>query len=482
MRLKAEMLRWLAALLGTSAIVAMAILLAESAQSAPRAPVMIAAYSLGAGMILLLGTAFIRRRTWRQPLRRLGEAAARLGRGEWNIRVQPHGAPPVRQMAGNLNLLAAQAQKQLADLQQQRGRLQTLVDTLPDPILAVDVRGRVTLLNAPAARLLSILPEQALQQKLVSVVNDEQIVELYEDLLAGGTPSDAAPPLHREIRLARNGQRSAYQAVATRAIGGGALLVLRDVSTLAGAVQMKTDFVANASHELRTPIAAIKIAFETLREVYREDPVQSARCISVIDGHLRRLEEMLLDLLDLSRVENPDLEPHVALVKPAELFANLRSTLGSVARQKDVELILGDDDPTTPLEFQTDTRVLNLVLKNLVENSIKFTSAGGKVTVTLHQAAPDSGGAVTLTVADTGIGIAPEHIDRVFERFYQVDSARSGSAGRGTGLGLAIVKHAVHALGGTVRLESTVGVGTTVICELPQSTGGATEQIHSAVA
>ena len=95
MRLKAEMLRWLAALLGTSAIVAMAILLAESAQSAPRAPVMIAAYSLGAGMILLLGTAFIRRRTWRQPLRRLGEAAARLGRGEWNIRVQPHGAPPV---------------------------------------------------------------------------------------------------------------------------------------------------------------------------------------------------------------------------------------------------------------------------------------------------------------------------------------------------------------------------------------------------
>lgn len=480
MRIRTEIVRWLAALLGTSAVVAMAIVLAESAAPSRQGPVQIALYALGAGFVLLVGTTLIRRRTWKQPLRRLGEAAARLGRGEWNIRVQPHGAAPVRQMAGNLNLLAAQAQKQLSDLQQQRGRLQTLVDTLPDPVLAVDVRGRVTLLNAPAARLLNIHPEQALHQKLVSVVNDEQIVALYEELLAGGNPTTASPPLHREIRLARNGQRSAYQAVATRAIGGGALLVLRDVSTLAGAVQMKTDFVANASHELRTPIAAIKIAFETLRDVYSEDPVQSARCIVVIDGHLRRLEEMLLDLLDLSRVENPDLQPHVAVIKLAEVFATLRSTLGPVARQKGVELVLGDDDPAAPREFQTDTRLLDLVLKNLVENSIKFTSAGGKVAVNFHQ--NEGGDGVTLTVADTGIGIAPEHIDRVFERFYQVDAARSGSAGRGTGLGLAIVKHAVHALGGTVKLESNVGVGTTVTCELPQPAGGSAQKIQSAVA
>ncbi len=183
----------------------------------------------------------------------------------------------MQRMATNLNQLAAQAYKQLSDLQQQRGGLQALVDTLPDPILAIGPGGRITLMNAPASKLLSLQPQQALEQKLLGVVNDEQIVELYESLIGAGGPKPAGSTtlLHREIRLVRNGLRCTYQAVATRAPGGGALLVLRDVSTLAGAVQMKTDFVANASHELRTPIAAIKIAFETLREVYREDPAQS---------------------------------------------------------------------------------------------------------------------------------------------------------------------------------------------------------------
>ena len=247
------------------------------------------------------------------------------------------------------------------------------------------------------------------------------------------------------------------------------LLVLRDVSTLAGATQMKTDFVANASHELRTPIAAIKIAFETLREVYQEDPVQTERCISVIDGHLRRLEEMLRDLMDLSRVESADLKPRIAPVKITELLQACKSAVGAMARQKNVDLRLGDNDPATPPEICTDSRLVNLVLKNLVDNSIKFTPSGGRVTVSIRQSPEASNGRITLTVADTGIGIAPEHRERVFERFYQVDTVRGGSAGRGTGLGLAIVKHAVAALGGTVRLQSAVGAGTTVTCEFPQN-------------
>jgi two-component system phosphate regulon sensor histidine kinase PhoR len=402
--------------------------------------------------------------------------------GDWNVRVQPHGSGAMRQMAANLNELAAQAQRQLSDLQQQRGGLQILVDTLPDPILAADAQGKIILLNAPATRLLSLAPEQALNQKLIGAVSDEQIVQLYEAIAGARSPLGA---LNREIHLVRNGQRQTYQAVATRTIGGGALLVLRDVSTLAGAVQMKTDFVANASHELRTPITAIKIAFETLREVYREDVGQSERCILVIDGHLKRLEEMLRDLLDLSRVESPDLQPHVAVAKTADLLGVLRSTMGALARQKNIELRLGEE-PDTPSEIHTDSRLFNLVVKNLVENSIKFTPAGGKVTVTIRRdggdaAAPET---ITLVVADTGIGIAPEFIDRVFERFYQVDSARSGTAGRGTGLGLAIVKHAVHALGGTVGLESQLGAGTRVTCEFPQPSAepGTSAEPRSAVA
>jgi two-component system phosphate regulon sensor histidine kinase PhoR len=457
-------------MLAIGIVIAPAIALAAAAPAPWRTPAMLALYTVTVCLILASANAILRGKRWLNPTRRLELAAARMARGEWDVRVQPHGSDAMQRMATNLNQLAAQAYKQLSDLQQQRGGLQALVDTLPDPILAIGPGGRITLMNAPASKLLSLQPQQALEQKLLGVVNDEQIVELYESLIGvgGNKPPGATTLLHREIRLVRNGLRCTYQAVATRAPGGGALLVLRDVSTLAGAVQMKTDFVANASHELRTPIAAIKIAFETLREVYREDPVQSEKCISVIDGHLRRLEEMLRDLLDLSRVENAELNPRAVMVKTSELLAILRSTMGATARQKNVELQLGDGDPSTPTEIRTDGRLINLILKNLVENSIKFTPTGGKVTVSIHQSEGPAG-VVTLTVSDTGIGIAPEHLDRVFERFYQVDYARSGSAGRGTGLGLAIVKHAVHALGGEVGLQSTIGAGTTVTCEFPPS-------------
>src|SRR5688500_15084376 len=448
---------------------------------------------LGAGVVCaLLATAVLAGlllRQWINPVRALASAAERMAAGEWDVRATPRGAEDLRLFSGRLNVVAAQAQKQLADLRDQRADLAALVDTLPDPFLVIDAHRRILLMNAPAAALLQLTAEQAVGQTVDAVVNEAGILDLFERRGRDDAPGAASPigdaqalrpgldgasqgdhraPELREIRLTRDGQRLVYQAMVTPTAAGGVLLVLRDVSALANAVQMKADFVANASHELRTPIAAIKIAFETLRDVYTEDPPQAERCITIIDEHIRRLEEMLRDLLDLSRVESPDLKPHLVDVKAADLFALLRATMGPVAQQKGVELDFVDGEA----RLLSDERLLNLVLKNLVENSIKFTPAGGRVTVSVDAGKSGTAGApgpVTLRVADTGVGIPPEHIDRVFERFYQVGAARSGSAGRGTGLGLAIVKHAVAALGGVVDIESAPGEGTTVTCVLPQN-------------
>jgi two-component system phosphate regulon sensor histidine kinase PhoR len=433
----------------------------------------VAAGGLGATVMMVGLLAFILQRQWVRPTRDLTSAAAKMAMGEWNARVDPYGAGDVRYLAGKMNQLAAQAENQLDELGRQRRDLRSLVDTLPDPILVTDSAGRVLLINSPAAELLQLSPAQVIGKKTVSVINDEALLQLLD--AAGKVPHEQdhtemndVPHVHREVRLQRGGQRLTYQSVATRTATGGALLVLRDVSTMANTLQMKTDFVANASHELRTPIAAIKIAMETLREVYGEDPPQSERCINIIEGHVKRLEEMLRDLLDLSRLESPDAEPKLADVKPWDLFAVVRSTLGPTARQKGVDLRFGDDPVSTPDSFRSDERLLHLVLKNLVENSVKFTPPGGSIILSIGTTQWEDQPAVALTVADTGIGIPPQHRDRVFERFYQVDAARSGTAGRGTGLGLAIVKHAVAALGGTVRLQSVVGKGTTVTCILPQ--------------
>jgi two-component system phosphate regulon sensor histidine kinase PhoR len=401
---------------------------------------------------------FILNRQWIAPVRRLAAASDRIAAGEWQTHVEPAGADDLRFFSSRLNQVARNLEKHMAELRNQRADLQAVVDTLPDPILLTDAAGRILVINAPAARLLDLVPPQAVGKTLVNVLADEAILQLVEQLPAGTTGD-----VQRELRLVRNGARMVFQGFVTRTAAGGVLIVLRDITTLTNTVQMKTDFVANASHELRTPIAAIKAAFETLQDVVGDDPIQTTKCIQIIAGHLHRLEEMLRDLLDLSRVERPDLQPDARRVTAGELFAILRSTLGVTAKQKGVELrLLATPDNAA---FLSDERLLNLVLKNLVENAVKFTPAGGSVTVTIAQ----TGEGVELTCQDTGIGIPPEHLDRVFERFYQVNAARTGAGGRGTGLGLAIVKHALAALGGSVKLESQVGVGTTVTCTLPPS-------------
>ena len=413
-------------------------------------------------------------RQWIAPVRRLAAAAERMAVGDWTQRVEPDGADDVRFFTAKLNQLAGQAERQLADLRHQRVDLRVLVDTLPDPVVLIGPDRRVRLINRPAVERFGVDAERAVGQTLAVVVPEIDVLTLVDEAIGDRAAApdaeadgraEAGALVQRQIPFEHGGQRVTYDAVAVRTAGGGAVLVLRDVSELASTLQMKTDFVANAGHELRTPIAAIKIAFETLGEVYREDPGQAERCMRIIDGHMQRLEEMLGDLMDLSRVESAELRPLLRETPAAELFGLVRTSLGPMARQKGVELRFAGADGA---RLVSDERLLNLVVKNLVENSIKFTPAGGSVTLSVDVGRNGSVGQAVLSVADTGIGIPPEHLDRVFERFYQVDAARSGSAGRGTGLGLAIVKHAVAALGGTVRIESTVGKGTTVTCVLPQ--------------
>ena len=250
-------------------------------------PSAVASWVVDAATLLLLVAATAAVSTsihirWTRPTRRLATVAERLADGQWHARVAPGGADDLRVVAELVNRLAATAQNQLDELGRQKRDLRSLVDTLPDPLLATDTAGRVLLINAPAAELLQLSQTQVLGRKIVSVVNDEALLQMLD---AARHPSAAGTStVQREIRLVRHGQQLTYQGVCTPTATGGVLLLLRDVSTMADAVQMKTDFVANASHELRTPLAAIKIALETLTDVASDDPAQGQRCVTIING------------------------------------------------------------------------------------------------------------------------------------------------------------------------------------------------------
>lgn len=411
---------------------------------------------VGAIALLLM---FQFRQEWRQPTRLLTSAAQRMSGGDWKSRVQPDGPDELRELAGALNDIADQARRQFKELRHQRSDLASLVDSLPDPILLTDPQGHVAQISEPCARLLGLSVGEVVGHMASEVITEPMIRELFYEIASPEFRTGST--VRRELHLLRTGQHFVYQALAGRTLGGGVVIIMRDITELAAAVQMKTDFVANASHELRTPIAAIKIAIDTMREVKDEDPKLVDRCAEIVQAHLKRLEDLMQDLLDLSRVESADLQVDPVAVSIGELFAALRTTMSPLAESKEVTLAFTGDESAS---LVTDRRMVDLILKNLLENSVKYTLAGGKVTLAFESTAT----ANQFKVIDTGIGIPPEHLERVFERFYQVDSARSGSSGRGTGLGLAIVKHATSALGGTIQLQSQAGKGTTATLELPK--------------
>jgi two-component system phosphate regulon sensor histidine kinase PhoR len=398
----------------------------------------------------------------------------------------------VRELATLLHQRDAAIGRVIRSLDRQRGDLETLVDALPDPILLADTRRRLILINSPAAALLGVPKRQALHQSIERVVNEPAMLALFDQtakIELGERHADERPklPLRRDVRLGTAAKPLRFQAVATRSQAGGVLLVLRDISTLDQTLRMKADFVANAGHELRTPVHAIKIAHETLIDLIEDVPARTVpgvdRCLEILSGHIQRMEDMLRDLLDLSRVENSDQNAVVEKVGLNDIVRDLRQTLGTTAISAGVALELPDeprtDAATMPSWLDTDRRLLMLALRNLLENGIKYNTHGGRVTLDICVGLDQQ--STIFTITDTGRGIDPDHLDRIFERFYQVDAARTGtnarSGNRGTGLGLSIVKHAVGGLHGTISVESELGRGSVFTLEVPNLEVPATEGV-----
>lgn len=455
-----------------------------------------AVIALGVAMIAgALGMTWTARRISR--LRRLERGAALLA--DWSLRHEAR-LPRAPGHAGandefaileeRLEGLAHRLSDQVKDAARKSRNLEALIDALDELVLASDNADLVLLCNRSVEALLGAEPGGLIGRPFAGLFTQAEVLEMHAAARRGETRRGRAkivtPMGIRTMQIS-----AAPVPVAWGEGIFGAVMVLRDVTELAQAVQVKTDFVANASHELRTPVAAIRGAAETLEHAVHDNPAMAERLVRMILAHTQRLEEMLRDLLDLSRLESPDMPVKSEAVDLSELERSLRAQFEHACGPRGLTLAFDLDDDLRPM--RTDRSLLSLVFRNLVENAIKF--AGENTTIHIRAslveehvaparvaaggaagaAGPVGSGAVhalaiaRFEVEDRGIGIPLQHQDRVFERYYQVDPARTGTTGirRGTGLGLAIVKHAAKALGGRVGLHSVWGEGTRVWAEWP---------------
>ncbi|MFY9819975.1 MAG: ATP-binding protein [Thermoanaerobaculia bacterium] len=416
--------------------------------------------ALAAGLAILVTSLWLDRRLF-EPLSRLIADARAIAAGRAS-RVQVPDEDELAALALALNRLAATAEEQFEAVRKERDQLQQILASMSEGVLVVGPDGRALMINPAFYRLFDLVGDFA-GRPVLEIIRHPGFARLIDDTLRQGEPQSA------QIELAAPERRTLLLASSpiTLGTGGGgdsrqgAVVAARDTTDLTRVADMRKDFVANVSHELKTPLAAIRGFAETLRDGALDEPATARRFTERIVSQCRRLQELLDDLLTLSRLEGvaPALEREpVALAAVVHRAVEL---ISAVAREKRVEIAVSTgDEPLPPVMGDPDG--LERLVLNLLDNAIKYNRPDGRITLRLSR----SDGEAVLEVTDTGIGIPPESIPRLFERFYRVDKGRAREEG-GTGLGLAIVKHVAQTHGGQVEVESRPGQGSTFRVRLP---------------
>jgi two-component system phosphate regulon sensor histidine kinase PhoR len=419
---------------------------------------MLVAAGIAVVLALVIGIAAAQRAGRR--LRAIAVAAEAVARGHDDVLIQRGEPDAIGQLADSVSRITLRLRGQLGETQREHGQVLAILGSMVEGVIAVDREERVVHLNGAASAILETSPEKCLGRPLWECIRVSGITEQVAAVMKGRTP---AP---RELLLPRGGMTRILELHASplRDGGGGvtgAVVVLHDVTELRRLESVRRDFVANVSHELKTPLTAIRGLTETLIDDCEMTPETRARFLSKVHAQTERLSNLVADLLTLSRLESDDGSPPFEPTDLRPLLADAVRLLNPRVQEKRIELVI--DIPETPVVVLAEDEAVRQVTGNLLDNAVKYTPEGGKVFVKL---APGEPGYCVFEVRDTGIGIEEKHHDRVFERFYRVDKARSRELG-GTGLGLSIVKHAVLSMGGTVGLSSSPGQGSTFTVKLP---------------
>ncbi len=392
-------------------------------------------------------------RKFSRTISNAGDIAERLSEGKYDARASEiYRDPETSRLTYALNILGRHLEQMSKSYLSQQGRLETLIENIGSGLIFIDGNGHISLVNKTFRQTFQTNTDSWIDKRYQNSSMDEEVKEMIGAVFLNGVA------LTRQIKLPVHIERKHFDVSCVPILDNkdrirGIVLVFHDITELKKLEKMRKDFVANVSHELKTPVTSVIGFTETLLDGAMEDEELTTKFLSIMLSESKRLQTLISELLELSKIENEHFTLDFQTVKMAELLKDTVMVLEDKAKAKDIKLI---NETENGAEALGETGRIRQIMMNLVTNAISYTPSGGVVRVSVSN---DEDG-VLLSVKDTGIGMDTEQIPRIFERFYRVDKARSRNQG-GTGLGLAIVKHLVEAHEGHINVESKPGQGTT---------------------
>jgi two-component system phosphate regulon sensor histidine kinase PhoR len=394
-----------------------------------------------------------------QPIEEIKQGAVRFFEGDLSHRLPVSDTEEMAGLAEVMNRMASQLENRMKTVLQQRNELEAVLSSMLEGVIALDRNERIISMNSAAGMMFECDPEQVAGRNLQEVIRNLALQRFAARALETTASVEDDFVLYREEERILNIHSSPLYDAVNRQIG--ILLVINDVTRLRHLENVRRDFVANVSHEIKTPLTAIKGFVETLQQGTGQSRQEQDRFLGIIIKHVNRLNAILEDLLVLSRMEQENGHTGIRLVEGR--IKDVIQTAVQICQPKaTAKNITIDLDVPDSISVSLDTTLLEQALVNLIDNAIKYSETGGRILI----GASGEPKELKIKIADRGTGIPQKHLPRLFERFYRVDKARSRKLG-GTGLGLAIVKHIVQAHGGHISVDSTLGRGSTFVIHLP---------------
>lgn len=409
--------------------------------------------SLLTAMIVIILAFMITKRTL-EPLKQLNSAINRMEIVDFDLEQNSNEKDEIELLSQYLWKITDHLNKQNEELKLERKTLNAVLNQMTDAVLIVDEGGTVQLSNPAAERLFNFKREEISEKSIIEILRNHQLFDLWKTC--------RKEHQQNEITIEINPNKLFVQAIAKpldEISSGGVLLVIQDLTRVRQLEKIRSDFVSNVSHELRTPIASIKALSDTLQEGALEDPPAARRFLNRMNVEIDNLTQMVQELLELSKIESGRVPLRKIIISPKALVDQAIERMQVQAERSG--LSLSPEVPDFLPEILVDPDKIGQVFVNLIHNGIKFTPPGGVIKVKVQESTKE----ITFSVEDSGIGIDSNSVNRIFERFYKTDPARSTG---GTGLGLSITKHIIEAHNGKVWVESKLGMGSKFFFSIPK--------------